>query len=44
MQGILGDTRPLVFDPADPGDTTRIFLSPTGKTGVDDFEPVQPAS
>ncbi|GAD34122.1 metal-dependent amidase/aminoacylase/carboxypeptidase [Microbacterium sp. TS-1] len=40
----VGDTRPLVFDPADPGDTTRIFLSPTGKTGVDDFEPVQPAS
>lgn len=37
----VGDTRPLVFDPAAPGDTRRIFLSPTGRTAVDDFQPVQ---
>lgn len=40
----IGDTRPLVFDPARPGDADRIFLSPTGGTSVGDFEPVQPAS
>ncbi|WP_029608147.1 hypothetical protein [Leucobacter chromiiresistens] len=39
----VGARRPLVFDPADPGDVQRIFLSPAGGTDPSSFEPVRAA-
>ncbi|OLT53331.1 hypothetical protein BJF89_17660 [Corynebacterium sp. CNJ-954] len=36
----VGDRRPLVFDPRQPGSTERIFLSPSGGTAPEDFQPV----
>lgn len=39
----IGAHRPLVFDPRDPGDTTRIFVSPTGRSDASDFLPARAA-
>lgn len=40
----VGDRRPLVFDPANPGDTGRIFFSATGATDPESFQAVRAAS
>ena len=39
----VGARLPLLFDPAAPGDVKRIFLSPTGGTSAEDFQPVTAA-
>lgn len=40
---VVGEHRPLLFDPVHPGNTKRIFVSPTGGLDADDFLPVQAA-
>ena len=39
----VGAHLPLLFDPAASGDVKRIFLSPTGGTSPEDFQPVTAA-
>lgn len=37
----VGSRRPLLYDPRNPGDVSRIFFSPTGGTDAASFKPVR---